>query len=154
MKMMYGLIALVMLLGGCVSVEIEKTTDLRAEHVMLAKTGSEGQVDEAAPDSFRAGDEVSIVFLNVAGLQKGDDGLYKYDLDMELKDSAGKVIYTQKDLIGEAGHRALEGGIAKSPAGTITTNEKTPKGTYTFTVTLKDKISGKSIAESREFTLK
>jgi len=152
MKAVYGIVAVFALLAGCVSVEVGR--DLRAESVMLAATGSQGEMNAAEPDSFRPGDEVSVVYLNVEGLQKGEDGLYWYDLDMVLKDVSGKVLFTQEDLLGEGGHRELAGGIAKSPAGTVTTYDEMPKGVYTLTVTLKDKVSGKSLTESREFTLK
>lgn len=118
----------------------------------LAKRGAETW-KRAKDGTFQKGDMVGLVLLNVSGFEKGDDGLNRMDLDIEVKGPDGEIISAKSDILGEEGHANLENNTAESPIGTFNTTPELESGEYTIELTVKDKV-GKSRASRRKtFTL-
>ena len=104
---------------------------------------------------FKKGEPVNLVLLNVGKFQKGENGKNQIDLDVELKDAEGKILGSQKSLLGEKGIIDLPENMAKSPVGTVDskTTSELPVGQYTISMTVHDKVAGKSVTETKIFTL-
>ena len=137
--------------GGC---EFETSTSfgLTAEDSVLAKSEG-GSWQQASDSTFQRGDDIALILLNVRGFEKGDDGLNKMDIDLQVKDPEGEVIFMQKDMLGEEGHVNLENNIANSPYGSFSSTEELEPGRYTIKVRVRDEVGGGSTSKSKTFTL-
>lgn len=138
------------------STESEESSELKVSRSVFARENTAtGQVEPLEEGLFKKGEPVNLVLLNVGKFQKGEDGKNQIDLDVELKDSEGKVLGSQKSLLGEKGIIDLPDNIAKSPVGTVDSNttSQLEVGQYTISMTIHDKVAGKSITETKTFTL-
>ena len=142
-------ILVILQLVGC-RTQTTLNVGLSFEDSVLAKQ-VDGKWNVVKDTKFAKGDTIGLILLNVSGFKKGDDGLNWMDIDVEAKDSEGKVILDQKGLLGESGKMELENNIAKSPVGNIVTTDKFPAGKYDIKVTVHDKIGGGKAVNSRSF---
>ena len=137
--------------GGC---EFETSTSfgLTAEDSVLAKF--EGGSWQQAPDStFQRGDDIALILLNVRGFEKGDDGLNKMDIDVEVEGPEGEIIFKEDGMLGEEGHVNLENNVANSPYGSFSSTEGLEPGRYIIKVTVRDEIGEGSTTKRKTFTL-
>jgi hypothetical protein len=130
------------------------SSQLTFQQSLLAKKTADNKVAPSKDAVFKRGDTIYFVLLNVGKFKKGNDGKNWLDMDMSVKDAKGKVIFTQKNLLGEKGKAVLENDIAPSPNGSVNTNNKVAPGVYQVTLTLYDKVAGTEISETKSFTLK
>jgi len=134
----------------------EKSTSvsvgLSADDTILAKQSGD-QWDPVNNGKFKKGETVGLVMLNVKAFKKGNDGLNWIDMDVEVKDPDGKVILSEKDLLGDSGKLDLKDNIAKSPVGNFSTTSSLQSGKYTIKVTVYDKIGKGYTTNSKTFDL-
>lgn len=126
---------------------------LTVEQVLLAKDGSEGKLEPVDETIFSRGENVNMVLVNVKGFVKGSDGKNKFDMDIHVKDAAGKIILSQNNSLGMEGHRDLPGNVARTPYGVFKTSNQLSPGDYTITLTLYDQIGEGIVTKSKTVTL-
>jgi len=128
---------------------------LTIEKVVLGKKNkATDKIDPVASGTFKKGDVVALVLINVGKFKKGDDGKHKFDMDMEVADSKGKLLGKKEGLLGSGGNITLPKDIAESPYGSIDTNVvKLEPGDYTIKLTIYDKIGTGRTTESKTFKL-
>lgn len=145
-----GLIMVALLtMGGC-KVETSTSFGLTIEDAFFGEPGPEGK-PVPADDVFKRGEKVDFVLQNVGEFKKGDDGLNWFDLDLEVKDSSGEVVFLQQGLMGANGHVNIQNNILPSPYGTFAANME--PGDYTVKLTIYDKVSGGRASKSKPFTV-
>lgn len=146
---------IILQLTGCnaeTKTESSFNIGLSFEDAILAKK-VDGSWEAVKGTKFVKGDTVGLVFLNVSGFKKGEDGLNWMDIDVEVKDTERKVILDEKGLLGDSGKMVLENNIANSPVGSFTTNSDLVSGSYNIKVTVHDKIGGGKAMKSMSFIL-
>jgi hypothetical protein len=140
-------ILLIFQLAGC-RTGSSVSVGLSFDDSILAKKVDDSWT-EVKDTKFAKGDTIGLIILNVSGFKKGEDGLNWMDIDVEVKDSKGTVILSEKGLLGEAGKIALENNIAESPVGTFSTSSDMASGKYDMKVTVHDKIGGGKVSCSK-----
>jgi len=93
------------------------------------------------------------VLVNVGPFKKGEDGLNWIEMDMEVRDPNGNIIFSEKGMLGENGHVNLPNNMATSPYGTFYTTTDLAPGKYKMTLTIYDKVGGGKASQSATFTL-
>jgi len=133
-----------------------KARSLRIEKSILGiKNPSTDKIDPVSEPVFTQGDIVALVLINVGKFRKGSDGLHHFDMDMEIKNSRGRVIGSKRNLLGEGGHLLLPDDIAESPYGSIDTNvSRLQPGRYSIKLTIYDQVGGGRATSSKTFTLR
>jgi hypothetical protein len=126
---------------------------LTVEQVLLAKDGTDGKLEPVDENIFKRGENVNLVLLNVKGFKKSSDGKNKFDMDIQVKDSEGKIILSQNNLLGMEGHRDLPGNVARTPYGVFKTSSQLAPGNYTITLTLYDRIGAGVVTKNKTVTL-
>ena len=144
-------IFIILQLTGC-KTETSLSLGLSYEDAVLAKK-VDGSWNAVKDTKFAKGDTVGLVLLNVSGFKKGEDGLNWMDIDVEVKDTEGKIILDEKGLLGDSGKMELENNIAKSPVWSFATNSDLASGKYNIKVTVHDKIGGGKVMKSMSFNL-
>ncbi len=129
------------------------TPVLTVEQVLLAKDGSDGKLEPVDENIFKRGQNVNLVLVNVKGFKKGSDGKNKFDMDIQVKDTKGKVILSQNNLLGIEGHRDLPGNVARTPYGVFKTSGQLVPGEYTITLTLYDQVGEGVVTKHKTITL-
>lgn len=143
------LIVLVIPLAAC-KTSTTLSVGLSYDDAVLAKKvdGVWHKVEDA---KIAKGDTVGIVFLNVSGFKKGEDGLNWMDIDVKVTNSEGSVIRDAKNLLGESGKMTLENNTAESPVGSMETTSDIPSGEYKINVTVYDRIGGGTVTCTKNF---
>lgn len=133
-----------------------KANTLRIERSVFGiKNPSTDKIEPVSEPVFAQGDIVALVLINVGKFKKGSDGLHRFDMDMEVKNSRGRVIGSKRNLLGEEGHLLLADDIAGSPYGSIDTNiVNLQPGRYSIKLTIYDKVGGGRVSSSKTFTLR
>jgi len=137
-------------LAACIETSV--SLGLSFEKSIIAKK-VDGKWQPVENQKFKKGDKIGLVLLNVSGFKKDKNGLNWMDLDVEVKDSNGKIILTQTGLLGESGRMDFKNNVAESPVGSFVTNNTIASGKYNIKVTVHDKIGGGKTENSRSFQL-
>lgn len=134
---------------------VSQSQGLTIEKVVLGKKNkATDKIDPVASGTFKKGDIVALVLINVGKFKKGEDGKHKFDMDMEVADGKGKLLGKKEGLLGPGGNINLPKDIAESPYGSIDTNVvKLEPGEYTIKLTIYDKIGTGRATESKTFKL-
>lgn len=127
---------------------------LSHQKTIFARTGENGKLQPIREPVFSRGETVNMVFLNVGLFEKDADGKNAFDIDMLVKDDAGKVIFQQEKMLGENGHIVLENNVAKSPYGMFYSSIEMEAGVYRMTLSIYDTLNGEKITVTKPFTLK
>lgn len=145
------LIAVVVSMSGCT--ETSTSYGLDYDDAFIGIIDSSGAIVPSEDNVFNIGDDVYLVFTNVGTFKRGEDDKNWIEMDIEVKDSSGNIVFSEQDMLGEGGHVFLENDVAPAPYGVISTNEMEP-GKHTMKETIRDKIGSGKITSSIEFTLK
>lgn len=129
------------------------TKKLTFREAVFARRTYDGKLIVMNDPSYRRGEKVNLVLLEVKKFESGKDGKHQFDMDMVVEDPSGKVILYEKKLLGEKGHVFLKNGIAKSPMGIFESHVGLKPGKYLMMVTIYDKIGGAKVSISKKFTL-
>lgn len=134
---------------------VSESNGLTIEKTVLGKKNKATEkIDPVASGTFKKGDIVALVLINVGKFKKGEDGKHKFDMDMEVSDGKGKLLGKKEGLLGAGGNIALAKDVAESPYGSIDTNVvKLDPGDYTIKLTIYDKIGKGRATESKTFKL-
>jgi hypothetical protein len=146
------IIAALLTMGGC-KVETSTSFGLSIKDASLARQSAEGKLVPVEDGVFQRGEKINLVLLNVGKFKKGEDGKHWFDMDIEVKDPNGAIIFSKQGLLGENGHVLIPNDIAASPYGTFTTTTEMETGNYRIKLTVRDKVSGSSASKSKTFTL-
>lgn len=146
----YGLLAAILLsLCACAPTSHE----LSIEKTFLAKFGKGDQLIPMKNDTFKRGDKICFVLLNVGPFKKDRDGLNNFDMDMTVTDPNGKIILSVTQMLGDQGHVALPDNIAASPYGIFSSTTSLTPGKYQIKLTIYDKIDHATGSRTTVFTL-
>jgi hypothetical protein len=144
------LVVLLSIISGCGQVETETSFGLSIDDSYFAEIGPNGELIPISDPAYSSGEKVVYALENIGKFEKGNDGLHWLDLDMEVKDSEGNVIYLQRGMLGEGGHVLLNNDIASSPYGAFELADEQP-GTYNIKLTVHDLVGGGSASSSSTF---
>ena len=129
-----------------------KMKELKVENVVIGvedpENGTIVQVDTAI---FKPGESVCIILINVSGFKKNEGGMNRFDMDVEIVNPDGKIVYSEKEVLGFKGWRNLKDNIATTPTALFTIGSSYPSGIYTFKVTIYDKVGKGSATVSETF---
>ena len=145
------LIVLVISMSGCT--ETSTSYGLGYDDVFIGRMDSSGTIVPSEDNVFNIGEDVYLVFTNVGTFKRGEDGKNWIEIDIEVKDSSGNIVFSEQDMLGEEGHVSLENDVASAPYGVISTDEL-GSGKHIMKETIRDKIGSGKITSSIEFTLK
>ncbi|MBN2096442.1 hypothetical protein JW752_03545 [Candidatus Peregrinibacteria bacterium] len=104
--------------------------------------------------TFARGEQVIFALLNTGPFVKGDDGLYSFEMDIEVTGPDGKVVMDKKESLSGAGHMELENGYAAEPNGVFIGSPYSDIGDYNFKLTIYDKIGTGRAVRTAPFFLK
>ena len=152
MKKTFIILSSVCLLISSCQFETSTSTGISVEESELARI-SEGTVESSSDGVFTRGEDVHLILYNVGKFKEGEDGLHWFDMDLEVSDEDGNVIFDQTGLLGENGHLKLENGKASSPFATFTPNDNIDPGNYRIKVRIYDKVGNGKATVSKSFTL-
>ncbi|MBN1181986.1 MAG: hypothetical protein JXB49_06845 [Bacteroidales bacterium] len=153
MKNFFVSILLAAISFGCNMENTSTSIGLTVEDSYFATENEDGYLEKAPNNTFKAGENINMVLINVSGFKKGEDGLNSFEMEMEVYDSEGKLILSLGNLLGEGGHISLENNIAESPYASLTSTENLQPGTYKWKLSIYDNISGGHATESKTFTI-
>ncbi len=110
---------------------------------VMVKLDEEGEPifmrDKANP-VFSRGEQVIFAFLDTGPFEKGEDGKYWFEMDIEVTGPDGEVVMDKKESLGGAGHMELEDGYAAEPNGVFIGSPYSEIGDYNFKLTVYDKV--------------
>ena len=141
-----------MLLSGCNMDTSTSTGGLAIEGSELARITDE-QIFSAEDKLFIRGEDVNYILYNVGEFTVGEDGLCWLDMDLEVSDMDGEVVFSITEMLGENGKVELDGGIAGSPYVTYTTTEAMEPGKYRIKVKIYDRLGKGKSSVSTTFDL-
>jgi len=142
---------LTLILTAC-KMDTSSSVGLSIEDSELARI-TNNEIFSATDKTFSRGEDVHYILYNVGEFTRGDDGLCWLEMDLEVTDEDGEVVFTQDSLLGENGKVALEGGYAGSPYATFTTSEQMDPGTYRIKVKIYDRLGKGRSSVSTTFDL-
>ncbi|MBN2542264.1 hypothetical protein JXI42_05315 [bacterium] len=109
------------------------------------------EIIEADEAKVKPGESVGIVLINVSGFEKNDEGMNRFEMDMEVIDPTGNVAVQQDEVLGFKGWRNLEDNVATSPSVLLTISPEYPPGIYEFKVTIYDQVGTGKATASKTF---
>ncbi len=127
---------------------------LSYEKAIFARKGTDETLVPVEDRVFSRGELVNFILINVGKLKRGQDNKNFFDIDMEVKDSNGKIVIDKTNLLGMKGNVTLKDDIAESPYGIFTTTIDMEPGTYIMKLTIRDKIGDESLTVTKPFILK
>lgn len=107
-------------------------------------------LDEAV---YSAGDDVYFFLKNVGPLSLDKDNKCRLDMDIEISNNYGEIVFKQNTMLGENGILHLPDRIAKNPYTVWHSDSMISAGEYTFKVIAYDKLSGKTKSVKKNFRL-
>lgn len=128
------------------------TQDLAVGNAALARQNATGDVVVADDNVYQVGEPVYIYLLDTGPFQQGDDGLYEFDMTVQLLDQDDAVLESREMVFGEQGHTEIDGGVLSAPYTGISTGNVSA-GTYTVEVTVYDQVAGTQTTVSRPVEL-
>ncbi|MCK4870743.1 MAG: hypothetical protein KAS93_06510 [Gammaproteobacteria bacterium] len=135
------------------NVETSTSFGLTVQKTVLAKQMASGKIVPVPDKTFKRGERIYYVLLNVGKFKKDAQGLNWFDMNVQVKGPDGKIIMAKENLLGDKGHIALANDIARTPHGIFVTTQKLQPGSYTIKITIFDKIGKGSASKSTTFTL-
>jgi hypothetical protein len=122
-------------------------SDLSLTHVRSTRglLGPERKADEIAP-----GDEYFLCF-DIEGITVEDAGKVRYSLEIEARDSRGKIVFRQEPKANEA--TVSLGGTSVPAYARLSIGLDTPEGDYQLKVTIKDSATGKQQSLTRSLKI-
>ena len=114
---------------------------------------SNGEFFSVEEKVYTRGEDVNYMLYNVGEFTVGEEGLCWLDMDLEVTNGDGEVVFSQTELLGDNGKVALEGGYAGSPYATFTTSEQMEPGTYRIKVKIYDRQGKGKASVSTAFEL-
>lgn len=155
---MKTLTAMILLIAcGCLSgckFETSTSVGLTVEDYTFARTDENGllvTIDEAV---YQRGEPVHLILINVSGFKKGEDGLNRFDMEMEITGPDRETMLSVTEMLGEEGHIDLQDNTAKSPYATFTSTPEIAAGEYHFKIRIYDLVGKGHATKSVPFTLK
>lgn len=148
----FGVFALALVLTAC-KIETSTNFGLDIEKATFALVNEDGSLNPVDDPTFKRGDKVAYVLLNVSGFKRGADNLNSFDMDMLVTGPNDEVILDQKSMLGENGHLDLPNDTAESPYGIFTSSEALTAGEYSIKLTVTDKVDNGSATRSSTFNL-
>ena len=115
---------------------------------------SDGQIFSAEKNIFTRGEDVNYILYNVGEFTVGEDGLCWLDMDLEIINMEGEVVFSSNELLGENGKVELEGGFAGSPYATYSTTEAMAPGEFKFKLKIYDRLGKGRASVSTTFELR
>lgn len=140
-------------LYSCKQTDITESDGLNLDGYKFASPSESGALAVKDDQFFKKGDVVCLILTNVGKFKKGEDGLHKFEMSVEVTDSDGKVIYSQSDMLGENGHVLLPNNVAVSPYGVFNSSTDMVSGRYLFKLTIIDKIGTGKVSKTVTFNL-
>ena len=122
------------------------SSGLTAKNVMLLKDKKVVRYD-----LLTVGDTAIIGLMGVGEFEKGKDGLYSIEMDINVADSSGSIVKQVEGMLKESGHISMKSNTTNLSA-TIDTKGYKP-GKYTATIVVHDKINGNKVNITKSFGL-
>jgi len=88
----------------------------------------------------------------VKGFQKLPDGLYDYNMDIEILNDTSSIYYTEQNIFDNQ-EEALVDSTINGPYAIVYAKDY-PEGNYTFKLTVKDIVSRKTVVVTQPFTIR
>ncbi|MBI2208264.1 RDD family protein [Candidatus Woesearchaeota archaeon] len=106
---------------------------------------------EVEDNDFTFDDDFCIIFNNIGPLEKGEDGLYWFDLGLWIYDDKGKLLTSFDKFLDKEGHiepsdNLFNNNFLKKHTLELTLSKTIAKngpGTYTYDIAVYDRISNK-----------
>lgn len=153
-KKLFFLISIFFFTGLFTSIcTASETKKLTYREAVFARRNFAGKLNVIKKASFRRGERINLILLDVKKFEIGKDGKHRFDLDMVIENPSEKVILFKENLLGKKGHVFLKNGIARSPMGIFESHVGLDSGEYLMTVTIHDKVGGGRVIVSKKFTL-
>ena len=146
-------ISLACITYSCKQTDITESDGLNLEGYKFASPSESGALAVKEDQFFKKGDIVCLILTNVGKFKKGEDGLNKFDMSVEVTDPDGKIAYSQSDMLGENGHVLLPNDIAVSPYGVFNSTTEMASGRYLFKLTIFDKVGTGKLSKTVTFNL-
>lgn len=141
------------LFAGC-TFNTSTSVGLSVEKSQLAKKG-EGQNLVLSEDGvFTRGETVNYVLSNVGKFTQDENGLCWMDMDLAVTDMDNNIIFSADSLLGDAGHVALENGVASSPYASYNTDSSMAPGKYRIKIKIYDRLGKGRATQSAVFELR
>ncbi|PIQ78604.1 hypothetical protein COV82_00370 [Candidatus Peregrinibacteria bacterium CG11_big_fil_rev_8_21_14_0_20_46_8] len=146
-------IVAIFVLSGCGAPQPSATQSggLTFEGYTFGRTTADGQIEATETNVYKPGDQVHLILQNVGPFKADDEGKHHLEMDLEIENDAGEIIFEQKNILEETGITQLEQGIADTPYGTFHSNAALPLGTYTMMLTVYDKVGGGEVSQTAPF---
>ena len=152
MKKLFQIVFVFCLLISACQFETSTSSGISIEDSELARI-SEGEVQSSDDGIFSRGEDIHLILYKVGKFKEGDDGLHWFDMDLEVLDQDGTVIFNQAGMLGDNGHLKLENGVASSPYATFSPNETMEVGKYRMKVSIYDRVGKGKATVTKTFTL-
>lgn len=136
-----------------VSSTLSASSQFSFKKSLFVKKGADGKFVPVEDSIFHRGEDVTLVLLKTGKFKKGSDGKNWLDMDMYVKTPQGKILASQKSLLGDQGKVVLKDDIA-DPNGTVNTTPKVEPGVYQMTLNVYDRVAATQLSETKSFTLK
>jgi hypothetical protein len=146
------LIVSLIAIGGC-KCETSTSFGLSIEKASFARMEADGKLSLISDPVYKRGEPVYFVLLNVGEFKKGEDGLNRFDMDLEFKGPEDQNIFSKKGMLGEKGHVNLPNNTAASPYGVFSTTSGLKPGKYFMKLTIYDKIGEGSASKGSTLML-
>lgn len=146
-------ISLICVTHSCKQTDITEADGLSLDDYKFASPNETGALTIKDDPFYSKGDVVCLILTNVGKFKKGVDGLNFFEMNIEVTDSDGKIVYNQKDMLGENGHVLLPNDIAVSPYGVFNSSTDMVSGRYLFKLTIYDKIGTGKLSKTVTFNL-
>lgn len=152
MKKSIQIVFVLCLLVSACQFETSTNLGISIEDSELARI-SEGEVQSSDDTVFSAGEDINFILYNVGKFKEGEDGLHWFDMDLEVLDKNGTVLFNQTAMLGENGHLKLPNGMASSPYATFSPNKTMEAGKYRMKVSIYDKLGKGKATVNKTFSL-
>ena len=125
---------------------------LSYREVQFAKRGPDGEFIQV-PNTFKAGEEFSLVFTMVGPFQVDAEGYSEIEVEVVVLDPSRNRVIDKPAALKEEGKLRLPDGFAPTVFATIPTEPGMEPGTYTLSVVIRDRQAGRRTVRNTIFTL-
>jgi hypothetical protein len=153
MKKIWTLFAAISLMFASCQFETSTSSGISVDDSELARI-TESEIQPSDDGVFSRGEDIDLILYNVGPFKEGEDGLHWFDMDLEVLDEDGNVVFSQTEMLGDNGHLKLENGIAGTPYATFSPNESMDAGKYRMKVHIYDRVGDGKATVTKSFTLK
>ena len=152
MKKLFQFVFVFCLLVSACQFETSISSGISIEDSELARI-SEGEIQSSNDGIFARGEDIHLILYNVGKFKEGEDGLHWFDMDLEVLEENGTVLFNQAGMLGDNGHLKLANGMASSPYATFSPNETMKAGKYRMKVSIYDKVGKGKATVTKTFSL-